>query len=93
MKTQLLLIAGLCLLIGCGSGGGNNTVGGNGVTISLTPAASSLAPGSTQTFTAQVANTTNTAVTWTVQEGAAERAERWTPAASTPLPTPLVPTM
>lgn len=40
------------------------------VTVTVSPATQSLVTGGTQTFTATVANATNTAVTWTVQEGA-----------------------
>ncbi|QSQ19979.1 chitinase [Pyxidicoccus parkwayensis] len=41
------------------------------VSISVTPTSASLTKGATRTFTAAVTGSTNTAVTWSVQEGAA----------------------
>lgn len=41
------------------------------VSVAVTPGAITLKPAATQTFTAAVVNTPNTAVTWSVQEGAA----------------------
>jgi hypothetical protein len=42
-----------------------------GVAISISPATASLAPGASRTFTSTVTGSTNTAVAWSVQEGAA----------------------
>lgn len=63
----LLLVGWLFLLTGCGGGSGS---AGQPISVTISPAAASIAPAATQTFTAAVANTTNTAVTWSVQEGA-----------------------
>ncbi|MFT3916553.1 MAG: glycosyl hydrolase family 28-related protein [Anaeromyxobacteraceae bacterium] len=41
------------------------------VSVAVSPASASVAPGATQQFTATVTGTTNTAVQWSVQEGAA----------------------
>lgn len=41
------------------------------VTVTIQPSAATLAPGARQTFRAKVAGSTNTAVTWSVAEGAA----------------------
>jgi len=60
----LILGAWLCLLAGCGGGSGQP------VAITISPTAASLAPAATQAFTANVTHTGNTAVTWSVQEGA-----------------------
>ena len=49
------------VLMGCGSG--------SGVTISLSPTATTLSTGGTQTFMASVGNANNPSVTWSVQEG------------------------
>jgi hypothetical protein len=63
----LLLGAWLCLLAGCGGGSSSS---GQAVAITISPISPSLAPGGTQAFTANITNTGNTAVTWSVQEGA-----------------------
>jgi hypothetical protein len=44
------------------------TAGGSGVTVTVTPNPASVATGGTQHFSAQVTGTSNTAVTWTVEE-------------------------
>jgi Kelch motif protein/galactose oxidase-like protein len=61
-------LALLCLTAGCGGGGGTQTAI-VAVTVSPTPATVLL--GAMQAFMANVTGTNNTAVTWTVQEGAA----------------------
>ncbi len=75
-RTPKILIpaAALALTLACGGGGG----GGGGtttppapVTISVSQATSSMATDGTQTFTATVTGSSNTAVTWSIQEGAA----------------------
>jgi len=74
MKHIRALLAFIFLLAlalaGCGGGGG----GGGPVDVSITISPTqvkALAPGDSQTFTATVTGTTNTAVTWKIQEGSA----------------------
>ena len=64
------------LLSGCGGGNDtyNPTLAGDSsapavVGIALTPTTATLPPGGTQTFSARVTGTTNTAVTWSVPGG------------------------
>ena len=69
-----LLLALSALLSGCGGGNDtyNPTLAGDSVPvvgISINPPAATLPPGGTQTFTATVTGTTNTAVTWSVPGG------------------------
>jgi len=60
----------LCLgIVGCG--GGNTTAAQPEVSIAIIPAAITVPQGGSQTFFATVQGSGNTAVTWTVQEGAA----------------------
>jgi hypothetical protein len=66
--STVLLGVLLCLLSGCGGGSGSS---GPAVSVTLSPTTASLAPAATQPFTATVAHNSNTAVTWSVQEGAA----------------------
>jgi len=54
------------LLCGCGGGGGTSTTTPPPITVSVSPASTNVAPGGPQQFTANVANTSNTAVTWEV---------------------------
>ena len=49
----------------------NDSDGGTGVTVAVSPAAASMKVGQTQQFSATVANATNTAVNWSVTEGSA----------------------
>jgi len=77
LRTSILsAFGGLCLALSLacgGGGGGNNNGGGNPpttVAISVAPTTASLLTGATQTFTATVTGSANTAATWTVQEGA-----------------------
>ncbi len=65
----LLLLAGLDLALiasGCGSMATAPGNVGPAVSVSLSPPSASVAVGQSQQFTASVANTTNTAVTWSV---------------------------
>lgn len=76
MKRLVLLLAIPALfalvLIGCGGGGGGNGGGGNdNVQIFIFPTEVQVEAGGTQPFEAEVLGTTNTTVTWSVQEGAA----------------------
>jgi hypothetical protein len=62
-----LVCLSLCgLLVSCGGGGTVEPPAGVAVTVS--PSLYTLQPGESHTFTAAVTGTTNTAVTWTVQE-------------------------
>src|SRR5579859_2202859 len=59
----------LCLgIVGCG--GGNTTAAQPKVSIAIIPAAITVPQGGSQTFFATVQGSGNTAVNWTVQEGA-----------------------
>ncbi|HJV38995.1 MAG TPA: hypothetical protein VJ528_09170, partial [Geothrix sp.] len=60
----------LVLTLACGGGGGGGGNSPTPVAISVTPTTASLFTGASQTFAATVTGNTNTAVTWTVQEGA-----------------------
>lgn len=70
LPASLLLSAlALQLSLGCGGGGGGSrAVPIVGVTVA--PTSASLLAGDTKGFTATVTNAANTAVTWSVQEGA-----------------------
>lgn len=56
-------------LLSCGGGGGG-TPAPPAVSVTIQPGSAALLPGATQQFSASVANASNTAVTWSVQEGA-----------------------
>lgn len=72
MRISTLILGGfLCLLGGCGGGGGGGGSAGTPVSVVIAPATASVAPGAIHAFAATVGNTANTAVTWSVQEGAA----------------------
>ena len=58
----LVIIGGLAA--GCGGGSSGSTA--QGIMVSVTPASASVPVAGTQIFTAAVANTSNTAVTWQV---------------------------
>lgn len=71
-----LRIAGVVLLFwlaGCGGGsdGGKPQLPPGSVRLTVTPNSAVVITDGTKTFTASVVNTSNTAVTWSVQEGAA----------------------
>lgn len=61
----LLLCGATGVLCGCGGGSGTPTTGG-GITVTVTPSLAFAAPGGPEQFTAEVSNTSNTAVTWEV---------------------------
>lgn len=66
--------AGLAVTLACGGGGGGSTSTPptpGPVSVTVGPLTANLAVGGSQTFTATVTNTTNQAVTWSLQEGAA----------------------
>ena len=60
--TTALLIVSAVSLIGCG--GGNSS--SNSITVTITPTTATLSASQTTSFTAAVAGTSNTAVTWSV---------------------------
>ncbi len=64
----ILLIAMFMAASGCGGGGSTLP---SQVTVSITPLTADLVEGATQTFTATVTGSANTAVAWKVQEGTA----------------------
>lgn len=66
--STLFATASLLLAFACGGGGGGSSPAPS-VTVSVSPATVTLTTNGTQTFTATVGNTTNTAVTWSVVEG------------------------
>ena len=65
----LCLICLPMLFLGCGGGGGGAVSTPRSITMS--PLNPTVAAGTTYTFTATVVGVTNTAVTWSVQEGSA----------------------
>lgn len=77
MKGQLgdlilltVLIGAGVFLSGCGGGSAAPAPPSSpAVTVAITPSSTMINQGATQTFTASVAGTTNTVVTWSVQEG------------------------
>jgi hypothetical protein len=63
----LALLVLLVVLPGCAGGG---TGGGTEVAVSISPPSANVIQGATKSFTASVTGTSNSAVNWTVQEGA-----------------------
>ena len=72
LAIKRLALAGplalLCLTAGCGGGGGTQTAF---VAVTVSPTPTTVPLGGMQAFMANVTGTSNTAVTWSVQEGAA----------------------
>jgi len=64
-----VLLVLLVVVTGCG-GGSTTTTTTNPLVVSISPLTANLNQGATQSFTAIVTGTSNTAVNWTVQEGA-----------------------
>jgi galactose oxidase-like protein len=62
----IVLLSLLVQLTGCGGGSGTNPI-----EVSISPLAANLDQGATKSFNATVIGTSNSAVNWTVQEGAA----------------------
>ncbi len=62
----LSLVLPACLVCGCGGGSSSGMISAPTITVSVSPSAASLKTGATQQFTATVTGTTNTAVTWSV---------------------------
>jgi len=67
VKIWALVLLGLLAITGCGGGGTVQVP----ISILISPATVSVNQGQTQPFTAAVVGTSNTAVNWTLQEGAA----------------------
>jgi len=68
-----LLLPVAILVLACGGGGGGSTSSAPSVpvAVSLSPGTQSLGTDGTQAFTATVTGSSNAAVTWSIQEGAA----------------------
>src|SRR5438874_657671 len=66
--SMRMLAAATMALAGCGA---RNVPGPDAIDVSVSPASVLLAPHALQPFAATVIGTTNTSVTWSVQEGAA----------------------
>jgi hypothetical protein len=63
-----ICVVGILAAVGCGSGAENQPPA---VSVTISPGAQTVDQGGTQDFKATVTGTTNTTVTWSVQEGAA----------------------
>ncbi len=72
LRTSLIALFGsttLALSLACGGGGGGgDTPAPAPIVVTVAPTTASILTGGTQTFTATVTGTTDTAVTWSVQE-------------------------
>ncbi len=68
---HLFLLTVAALALACGGGGGGNNPPIVPVSVGISPSAPALGTDGTQTFTASVTGSTNTTVTWSIQEGAA----------------------
>jgi hypothetical protein len=71
---NIIAIVTALLLIGCGSNTGTNSVppsggGGGGIAVTISPGATSISAGGSQTFVASVSGTSNTGVTWQASAG------------------------
>lgn len=67
-----LALAGTALLASCGSGATSASApsqNANGVSVTISPNATSISAGGSQTFTASVTGSVNTSVTWTASAG------------------------
>lgn len=62
----------VCMLSACGAGKTSASIGSNAnvVVVNISPSATSISTGGTQTFVASVTGTTNTNVTWSASAGA-----------------------
>jgi hypothetical protein len=67
MMKLIIVLASVTILFALGCGGG----GANPIEVSISPLAANLNQGGTQSFSATVTGTSNSAVNWAVQEGAA----------------------
>lgn len=67
----LILLPAAALMVACGGGGGGTTAPAVPVSVTLSPATQAMATDGTQTFSATVVGSSNTSVTWSIQEGAA----------------------
>lgn len=70
-SRSLLLLPAVALVVACGGGGGGTSAPAAPVAVTVSPAAPALATDGTQAFSAAVTGSSNTGVTWSIQEGAA----------------------
>jgi hypothetical protein len=80
--TMLLTIATLSCLSGCGGGGSSTSTSPSNITVTIAPNSVTVLRDATQTFTANVTGTSNTAVTWSIEEssgGTIDSAGLYTP--------------
>jgi len=69
MSRRCIWLIGLIAILafyGCGGGSNSSTPAAQSVAVSISPAAVTLSPRSTEQFTASVTGATDTAVTWEV---------------------------
>src|SRR5215472_15167456 len=76
MKGKLGCLISLAAIVGAvpflsGCGSGSSAPPPPAITASVSPASATVNQGATQTFAASLTGTTNTAVTWSIQEGSA----------------------
>ena len=64
--SSVLIVLALAAITACGGGSSKTS---QAISVSVSPTSPQIAGGATQQFTATVANTTNTAVTWSVSGG------------------------
>ena len=69
--VRCLALALAAMAIGCSGGGSTSQATAQGVQVSVAPSAPTLFPQQSLTFQATVTGTANTAVDWSVQQGAA----------------------
>jgi hypothetical protein len=69
-QKRIVAVALAVVAAACGSSTSSPGLAAQSVSVNITPAQATVAPGSTQSFSATVTGTANTAVSWSVLEGA-----------------------